>query len=53
MKSGAVTGYDGKNNVVCTTYCSITLHVNCKIAVFANIQVLTMAKTDTKVKTRS
>ena len=34
-------------------YCSITLHVNCKIAVFVNIQVLTMAKTDTKVKTRS
>ena len=33
--------------------CSITLHVNCKIAVFMNIQVLTMAKMDTKVKTRS
>ena len=30
--------------------CSITLHVNCKIAVFVNFQVLTMAKTDTKVK---
>ena len=27
-----------------------TLHVNCKIAVFVNFQVLTMAKTDTKVK---
>ena len=26
------------------------LHVNCKIAVFVNVQVLTMAKTDTKVK---
>ena len=26
------------------------LHVNCKIAVFANFQVLTMRKTDTKVK---
>ena len=26
------------------------LHVNCKIAVFVNFQVLTMAKTDTKVK---
>ena len=35
------------------TDCSITLHVNCKIAVFVNIQVPTMAKTDTKVKTRS
>ena len=34
-------------------FCSIALHVNCKIAVFMNIQVLTMAKTDTKVKTRS
>ena len=33
--------------------CSIMLHVNCKIAVFINIQVPTMAKTDTKVKTRS
>ena len=31
-------------------YCSITLHVNCKIAVFVNVQVLTMAKTDRKVK---
>ena len=30
--------------------CSITLHVNCKIAVFVNFQVLTMAKTDTRVK---
>ena len=30
--------------------CSITLHVNCKIAVFVNFQVLTMTKTDTKVK---
>ena len=30
--------------------CSIMLHVNCKIAVFVNVQVLTMAKTDTKVK---
>ena len=30
--------------------CSIMLHVNCKIAVFVNFQVLTMAKTDTKVK---
>ena len=30
--------------------CSITLHVNYKIAVFVNFQVLTMAKTDTKVK---
>ena len=33
--------------------CSITLHVNCKIAVFfsfKNVLVLTMAKTDTKVK---
>ena len=30
--------------------CSIALHVNCKIAVFVNFQVLTMAKTDTKVK---
>ena len=28
------------------------LHVNCKIAVSVNIQVLTMAKTDTKVKTQ-
>ena len=28
----------------------ITLHVNCKIAVFVNFQVLTMRKTDTKVK---
>ena len=26
------------------------LHVNCKIAVFVNFQVLTMGKTDTKVK---
>ena len=26
------------------------LHVNCKIAVFVNFQVLAMAKTDTKVK---
>ena len=33
--------------------CSIVLHVNCKIQVFVNIQVLFMAKTDTKVKTRS
>ena len=32
------------------TLCSITLHVNYKIAVFVNFQVLTMAKTDTKVK---
>ena len=30
--------------------CSITLHVNCKIAVFVNFQVLTMAKMDTKVQ---
>ena len=30
--------------------CSITLHVNCKIAVFVSFQVLTMAKMDTKVK---
>ena len=30
--------------------CSIMLHVNCKIAVFVNFQVLTMAKMDTKVK---
>ena len=30
--------------------CSITLHVNCKIAVFVNFQVLTMTKMDTKVK---
>ena len=30
--------------------CSIALHVNCKIAVFVNIQVITMAKTGTKVK---
>ena len=30
--------------------CSITLHVNYKIAVFVNFQVLTMAKMDTKVK---
>ena len=34
-------------------YCNIMLHVNCKIAVFVNFQVLTMAKMDTKVKTRS
>ena len=26
------------------------LHVNCKIAVFVNVQVLTMAKMDTKIK---
>ena len=30
--------------------CSITLHVYDQIAVFVNFQVLTMAKTDTKVK---
>ena len=30
--------------------CSIMLHVNYEIAVFVNFQVLTMAKTDTKVK---
>ena len=30
--------------------CSITLHVNYKIAVFVNFQILTMAKTNTKVK---
>ena len=30
--------------------CSITLHVNCKIAVCVSFQVLTMAKMDTKVK---
>ena len=29
--------------------CSIMLHVNLKIAVFVNFQLLTMAKTDTKV----
>ena len=33
-----------------TKKCSITLHVSCKIAVFVSFQVLTMAKTDTKVK---
>ena len=32
------------------TSCSITLHVNYEIAVFVNFQVLTIAKTDTKVK---
>ena len=31
-------------------YCSIALHVNYKIVVFMNFQVLTMAKTYTKVK---
>ena len=30
--------------------CSIALHVNCKIAVFENIQVPTIAKMDTKVE---
>ena len=34
-------------------FCGIMLHANYKIAVFVNFQVLTMAKTDTKVKTRS
>ena len=33
-----------------TFSCSIMLHVNCKIAVFVNFQVLTMTKMDTKVK---
>ena len=41
--------------IACTMFwflkmCSITLHVNYKIAVSVNFQVLTMAKTDTKVK---
>ena len=43
----------GKNYSSTCTTCSIMLHVNCKIVVFMNFQVLTMAKTDTKVKTRS
>ena len=42
-----------KQESVPVQFCSITLHVNCKIAVFVNFRVLTMAKTDTKVKTRS
>ena len=40
-----------RNYFISTTWiCSITLHVNLKIAIFVNFQVLTMAKMDTKVK---
>ena len=42
VKSNYVLRWTGK--------CNIMLHVNYKIAVFMNFQVLTMAKTDTKVK---
>ena len=38
------------NSLFMITICSITLHVNCKLAVFVNFQVLTMTKMDTKVK---
>ena len=52
-KSGKEDTSTGTSKSEDNTTCSIMLHVNCKIAVFVNIQVPTMAKMDTKVKTRS